>query len=1208
MASWQAALRRLLVTALLAPALGATAVAAESQSVAPAHALSFYNVYAGLPHSSAQVLAQTRDGYVWSGTESGLARFDGIRFVTYRTASTPELPSNLIRHLFEDRDGWLWIGTQNGLCRYRDGRFERQGLKGSPIAGIAEDRAGHLWLATQDKGLLEYRDGQFISHAGDAGMPPEKDIRSVFIDSTDRLWLGIRGKGAIYLEHDVARPFDAGPFPFQDFARIIESPRGTLWIGTDNNGILRLRDGQLRHYGPDSGLGSEVLRNVFADQSGRIWAIIDKSLRVLPGPEAEMFTPVPTPGIEYCRQMIQDHEGSYWVGTAGDGLVHLRPSGFRMATAEDGLLGGNSRSVAVDRAGTTWVSLPSSGLARIAADGSKTIIDTGGGAAGEVWSVLPATDGTVWIGTRDRLIAWRDDRQETFSQIQRPRALFEARDGAIWIGSENAGVTVYHAGVFTSMVDALLAHQTAPRPAIPTAMAIAQGPDGTLYLGLRENGGLAMIKDGKIAIHQRAETIDIRAIYPDPAGGLWLGAKGRGLTLFSGGQWLNPEKFSESFNDHVSAIVEDDQGRFWLGTPKGIVWVKREHLWSIAHGGNSEGNFRLALASDGVRPAIVGAGNFPDAAKAPDGTLRFVTKRGLVVVDPREILFNAVAPPVEIERAVADNRPLDPKPELRLTAGTRALTIDYTALSFVGPSQVRFRYRLEGHDSDWTDAGPRRTAFYTNLEPGAYRFHVIACNNDGVWNNKGASVAVIQLPFFYQTRWFYGILALGLLGTGLGLFRWRTAALQNRNAELERRIAERTAELARSYEAIRASEYFYHSLVESLPQVIVRKDVDSRFTYANAAFADLIGRPLKDIIGQTEAAIYPPEKSQKFRADDLRAMETHQTLEYESVAENAGQGRRYLHVKKVPLYDQQGHALGVQILFWDMTTFREVEEKLRQAQRELIETSRLAGIAEMATGILHNLGNALNSVNVTTGAAITRIRQSRVTSITKAAQLLNEHRDQLPEFLSADPRGRQLPDYLAQLGAHLTAERDEILVELLSLQASVDHIKELVASQQRHAHVAGVTEILPASELAEFALRISATSLVRHGIIVAREFSPAPPVCVERQKALQIIGNLITNAKQAILESGGDDRRLVIGVRPSPAGGVEIYVTDNGVGIATENLTRIFAFGFTTKKGGHGYGLHSSALTAKEIGGSLNGYSDGPGKGATFVLQLPAAG
>ncbi|HVS53764.1 MAG TPA: two-component regulator propeller domain-containing protein [Opitutaceae bacterium] len=1182
--------------------------AAESQPDAPAYALNFYNVYAGLPHNSAQVLAQTRDGYLWVGTESGLARFDGVRFVTFRTANTPELPSNFIRHLFEDRDGWLWIGTQNGLCRYRDGKFERRGLIGSPVAGIAADRAGHIWLATQGNGLVEHRDGEFISHLGDAGMPAEKDIRSVFVDSSDRLWFAIRGKGALCLENNRVTQFDAGSFPFLDFARIVESPRGTLWIGTDTEGILRVRDGQLRHYGREDGLGPEVLRNIFADQRGQIWAILDKALYVLSGPDGKKFTPAPTPGIEYPRNLIQDHEGSYWVATAGDGIVHLRPSGFRMATAEDGLLGGNSRTVAVDRAGDTWVGLPNTGLVRIAPDGSTTVLDLGAGAAGEVWSILPARDGTVWIGTRDRLIAWREGRQETFPQFQRCRALFEAHDGTIWIGSENAGVTRCRDGVFTSMVDALRARQAVPTTGILTAMAFAESADNTLYIGLRENGGLAILKDGKIVVHQRPETTEIRAIHPDAAGDLWLGTKGRGLTLVSGDQWLNPETFAESFNDHVSAIVADDEGRFWLGTPKGLVWVKREHLLSVAHGRESDLNFRLALANDGVRPAIVGAGSFPDSAKAPDGTLRFVTKRGLVVVNPREIAFNAIAPPVAIEQAIADNHAIDPQPELRLAAGTHALTIDYTALSFVAPSQVHFRYRLEGHDSNWTDAGPRRTAFYTTLEPGSYRFHVVAGNEDDVWNLKGASVAVIQLPFFYQTRWFYALLALGLLGAGFGVFRWRTAALQNRNVELERHIVERTAELAKSYEAIRASEYFYHSLVESLPQMIVRKNPAGRITYANSAFAEMFGRAPGDVVGRTEHELYPPALAEKYRANDERAMARRETIEFETIADTP-QGRRFLHVKQVPLFERDGRAIGVQMLFWDMTTFREIEDKLKHAQHQLVETSRLAGIAEMATGILHNLGNALNSVNTTSNTLAERIRHSKVSSVAKTAQLLAAHNDRLAEFFATDTRGRQLPGYLKLLGEHLATERDDILHELEALQKNVDHIKELVATQQSHARVGGVKETLPASELVEYSLRLNEASLQRHTIAVVREFEAAPPITVERQKALQIVNNLLHNARDAIdARPGGGERKITLAVRSAAAGRVQIVVSDTGVGIARENLTRIFAFGFTTKKDGHGFGLHSSALAAREMGGSLHAASDGPGAGATFVLELPVDG
>lgn len=206
-----------------------------------------------------------------------------------------------------------------------------------------------------------------------------------------------------------------------------------------------------------------------------------------------------------------------------------------------------------------------------------------------------------------------------------------------------------------------------------------------------------------------------------------------------------------------------------------------------------------------------------------------------------------------------------------------------------------------------------------------------------------------------------------------------------------------------------------------------------------------------------------------------------------------------------------------------------------------------------------------------------------------------------------NPRGRKLPDYLAELGSTLATEHEEILADLQGLQASVDHIKELVASQQQYGQPSGVTETVAASELAEYALRIGEASLRREEAVVVREFTATALVKVDRQKALQIIGNLLTNAKDALMESGRPDKRIELGVRASTLGAVQIYVTDNGAGIAPDNLARIFAFGFTTKKAGHGFGLHSSALAAKEMGGSLKGYSEGLGRGATFILELAAA-
>ncbi len=1184
------------LVAVLSPGLHA----AEQAVQEPTYATTIFGVYDGLPNHGVPVTCQTSDGYMWFGTESGLARFDGVRFVTFSTWTTPELPSNLMRRLFEDRDGWLWIATQGGLCRYRNGRFERVGLTGRRVCDIAQDHLGHIWVATQDDGVLEYRNGTFISHAKDPGMPAETDVRCLFIDSNDRVWVFFLLSGGFYLQDGAALPYNPGPYQFRDYTRVIEHPRGTLWI-SHGTGLLRVRNGEVRNFDTKNGLDNEMVRGIYADQLGQIW-VATNNLYMMRNADEDHFIHVPVPDAEHVRNIMQDREGSYWIGTAGDGVARMRPSAFHMIAREDRPLGGSTRTVSVDANGNLWAGLTGTGFARLEPTGQLTTFET----PSEVWCIWAAADGAVWVGMRNGLAVWRNGVLTPMSQLQRVRALFEDRNGTVWIGSETDGVTTYRNGEFKSLTPLI-----APKQKIgirPVAMVFAEGPDGTVYAGIRDRGGIVTFKGDTITVNQDLPSNDIRAIYPDAEGNVWVGTKGRGLLLLRDGKCANPDSLSLPFSDQVAAVIEDADGRVWLGTPKGIMWTSKANLIALAKGEKATGVIRLAVQGDGVRPGTVGFGSSPAAIRAPDGRMWFTSRHGIVAIDPKKLTRNSAIPPVQIERVVVNNQPHFPIPgkPLELAPGTRSLDIEYTALSFIGPDQVFFRYQLEGRDPQLLDAGTRRTALYADLRPGKHRFRVLACNDDGVWNQTGATVDLIQLPFFYQTGWFYGGIALALVGVGLGLYRWRTASLRQHNTELEQRIVERTAELAKSYEAIRASEYFYHSLVESLPQVILRKDIDGRFTYANSGFAELVNRPLETIVGQTDAEVFPPAEAEKHRADDRRVMQTRQPLEYESVVERTGQ-KRYFHVKNVPLIDDSGRNLGVQILSWDMTSFREIEEKLKVAQRELVETSRLAGIAEMATGILHNLGNALNSVNTTASLTATRIRESKVASIPKIAEMLAEQNGRLPEFFAQDRRGQQLPVYLSSLGELLMTERTEILQELDALQKNVDHIKEMVAAQQQYARVAGISEVLNAAELVEFALRLSDAAMKRLDIEVERNFMPAPAVKVERQKALQIVGNLLNNAKDALKDSGRPDRRIIVGVRTSPSGRTQIFVTDNGMGIAPENLSRIFGFGFTTKKTGHGFGLHSSALAASELGGSLTVASDGVGKGATFTLELPPA-
>ena len=291
-------------------------------------------------------------------------------------------------------------------------------------------------------------------------------------------------------------------------------------------------------------------------------------------------------------------------------------------------------------------------------------------------------------------------------------------------------------------------------------------------------------------------------------------------------------------------------------------------------------------------------------------------------------------------------------------------------------------------------------------------------------------------------------------------------------------------------------------------------------------------------------------------------------------------------------------------MFNDITDRKRAEAELEQVHRELLETSRLVGMAEVATGILHNVGNVLNSVNVASTCMGTILKKSKTADLKRVADLIRDQGGNLGEFMTADPRGKHIVEYLAQLALHLNDEQAAMLSELGELQKFVDHIKAIVKMQQGFAKVPGLRELVNVADLVEDALKMNAGGLIRHNILVTREFEEIPAFLVEKHKLLQILVNLIRNAKDACSVSRQDGKQVIIRVR-STASSVRISIGDNGIGIQPENLTRIFAHGFTTKKDGHGFGLHSGVLAAHEMGGSLSVYSDGIGTGATFTVELP---
>jgi C4-dicarboxylate-specific signal transduction histidine kinase len=312
----------------------------------------------------------------------------------------------------------------------------------------------------------------------------------------------------------------------------------------------------------------------------------------------------------------------------------------------------------------------------------------------------------------------------------------------------------------------------------------------------------------------------------------------------------------------------------------------------------------------------------------------------------------------------------------------------------------------------------------------------------------------------------------------------------------------------------------------------------------------------------------------------------------------------WVSTSKMPWRDKAGNVLGTMGISRDITEQKRAQAELENLHKKLVDASRQAGMAEIATNVLHNVGNVLNSVNISTTLIVQSVKQSKVSSLAKVVVLLQEHAHNLGEFITHDSRGKHVPAHLGQLSEHLLAEQETNVRELALLRQNIEHIKEIVAMQQNYATFGGVNEIVNVVNLVEDSLRINEGALSRHRVEVIREFETVPPLNVEKHKVLQILVNLLRNAKHACQDSKRADKRLTVRVA-NGEGRIRISVIDNGVGIPPENLMRIFNHGFTTRKDGHGFGLHSGALAAREMGGSLTVHSDGPGHGAAFTLELP---
>ena len=739
-------------------------------------------------------IAQTPDGYLWLGTEFGLFRFDGVRSVSWEPSPRAHLPSSHIRTLITARDGSLWIGTAEGLASWKDNKLTLYPqLNGWAVDALLEDHDGTVWAGGQavPAGKLCAIHGSSVNCYGEDGILGQH-VESLYEDSRGNLWVGTTAglwrwkpgppkrypmadtvqsliedeNGALLIAmRSGIRQFVNGKAEEYPLAvdghqftprELLRDGKGGLWIGTTDRGILHVHQGRTDVFAQSDGLSGDFIERIFADREGTVWAA------TLDGLDRFRDLPVSTisekQGLSnsIVESVLAAKDGSVWLGTV-DGLnrwnngqitiyrnrsVHGHPS---KETVDEGVKReqGIGKFSEWDKQGT---------LGQV-----REIVDTGL-PDNAIESLYEDDQHQIWVSTHRGVAYFANGRFISVTAF--PGGVHSiAGDGAgsLWVSQDQSLFHLVKGNVVEQIPWAKLGRGDAAR------CLVADTLQGGLWLGFRD-GGVAYFKGGRIrASYESADGLGeghIRGLHLDRDGTLWASIEG-GLSRVKNGRIATLTSKNGLPCDSVHWVMEDDNHSFWLYMACGLVRIARPEL--DAWVGDPKRTIQATVfdSSDGVRSHATTTGYSPSVAKSADGALWFLPWDGVSVIDPRHLAVNSFPPPVHIEQITVDRKTHDVAAEgdtqVSLPPLVRDLEIDYTALSLVAPEKVQFRYKLEGWDQDWQDAGNRRQAFYTGLQPRNYRFRVIASNNSGVWNETGAALEFNIAPAYYQTNWFLAL-------------------------------------------------------------------------------------------------------------------------------------------------------------------------------------------------------------------------------------------------------------------------------------------------------------------------------------------------------------------------------------------------------------------------------------------------------------------
>jgi diguanylate cyclase (GGDEF)-like protein len=776
-----------------------------------------------LPQGTVLSIAQRSNGSIWLATYGGLIHYSGGEFDAIDQRVAPALKSSAITAVEADPDGTLWVGTLNGgLYRATSRELEPVALPAhvESVFGIVRDGTGARLLTT-NAGVVRMDATGARVLGEDSGFPPRGFYRAIVADKTGGVWIAADGIGVVHWRDGHAEVLDTSRgLPTSAVYSLAVDRAGTIWVGTQA-GPVRYRDGRFEREPRLAVLDAKRIYSLFGDRDGNLWfAPLGVGICRLSAADFECDDTLAGMHGETVRSMFEDREGNLWMGTTSSGIHRFSDS--KLVTVTGQWASNAIRAVYEDRGGTLWVGSDGAGLARYAHRVLEPAVDINrklpsqllraiqGDAAGNLW--VAGTEGVSRIAPDGTVRNFGIDDGLPGTIVF---AFAPSRDGGLWVGTLQ-GVAKIH-GDEVSVVEGT--HGDDIR-------ALHEDAEGRLWIG--ERSGLRCLREATL---DQCDTdglpgMSVFAFHPEANGDLWIGTS-IGLMRMRAGKVQAFTQRAGFYGDAAFVILDDDAGHLWVSSNRGIARLALADIDALDRGASTQIEPRWYGKSDGMLSSQANGASQTPGWRTRDGRLWFGTAHGVVMVDPAHQIVNTLPPPVAVEHVLVDGKDIDPDHLGHIGPGVERIEWRYAAMSFVAPAAVKYRYRIEGFDRDWIDAGGNRVAAYTNLPAGDYVFRAIASNNDGVWNDEGASVRFTIVPRWYATWWFHVVAALAAIALLAALHRVRVWRLHERERALTREIAQHT-------EALRSANAKLQKLasLDGLTQIANRGAFDQRLARA----------------------------------------------------------------------------------------------------------------------------------------------------------------------------------------------------------------------------------------------------------------------------------------------------------------------------------------------------------------------------------------